>query len=314
MTYATLQGFGGGSDGLLLTIADGQERNFYEGADECPFVNDCLTACENDENADKRNYYVRRATYFVASMYSTIFKYNLEYLPSTFQVSLGNINIAPTVFIDTRRNHECLYIYYTNVKPGQSFTLDPHLITNVFPDCFGLLFNQASCIYLQADNLYSTSGKSSLYDPLLNACYPEADHPLEMKEVDTILNYPICGGWPYTNGCLVAPEYSIGYFKVPLTVLYEVLKETAVEENISDILVYPNPASSSFTFVAEGIYDSNNTEFTVEIRNLNGMMLSSSLHHSNEKISIADLPAGIYFVDIKTIENKVFHKQLIKIK
>lgn len=83
---------------------------------------------------------------------------------------------------------------------------------------------------MQAKQRYSTSGKSALYDSILNICYDTYDNPFEIKALTetgidsaiiTEANSPECGsGLSYPWSCLTAPAYTIGYFKVPIEPYY----------------------------------------------------------------------------------------------
>ena len=104
---------------------------------------------------------------------------------------------------------------------------------------FGLVYGE----YINASQLYSTSGRNTLYnwrdnswtiandtdgdglydlsedpdgvDERINICYE--DNPpvplIEINGISNFFNYPDCTGHFVTNGCIPVNPYSIGYVK-----------------------------------------------------------------------------------------------------
>lgn len=316
-TYATIQGFAGGVETDLLTRANALEKT-EQGVYECPYIDDCLADCLYDvdpKDPNKRNYYMRRTSYFVEDLYGTIFRNNLKYLPSTYFIT-GNINTAPTVFID--HNNEYLYIYFTNVKPvTQNYSLDPDLLVNLFlPTPTSVSFGSATLTYLSGGSqLYSTSGKTPLYADEINACYTDyGNHPTdEMQEIIyDEANVPSCIVTPTGNACLSAPPYTIGYFKISITP--EVRLNYFLESSNPKLNIYPNPAYDKLYITREssGLDYSENT-IDIKILNGQGNIILSESTNLGEAINIANLAAGFYIVEIKDSINNITHKNLIKI-
>lgn len=321
-TYATVQNYAGGASTDLISISDGIERDYYN-TNECPYRNDCAEPlnCIYDAKFDKRNYHIRRTTYFVTYLLSTINKNSLKYLPSTFTLAKGNVNIQPTVFIDP--NKEFVYVFFDNMKDTlQNIILDPDNLVSFFPGMAYVDLGVATITYLQGKQLYSTSGKGALYDKeFINACYATIDHPFEITPtteagldsvIRTMVNIPNCTGSGYVNGCLSAPAYSIGYFKIPLLPVKDPFR---ADNNDSEyeIAIYPNPTSTVFSvkqFNANSV--AANSELNITILNLAGQVAYTTRTLANKPIYVSNLAAGCYQVVIKDSNNNLFYKKLIK--
>ncbi|MFZ1824281.1 MAG: T9SS type A sorting domain-containing protein [Chitinophagales bacterium] len=321
-TYSTIQNYAGAVPTCLITIGDGIERNYYDKTD-CPYDEDCAEPlnCEFDDNWDKRNYHIRRTTYFVTYLFSEIYKQNLKYVPSNFYIGTSTPNVQPTVFIDPNKDY--IYLYYSNVKgANQNFILNPEYLINFFTDIAYVDLGEPTLTYLQAEQVYSTSGRSSLYDKvLINTCYDSYDHPFEIKadteaEIDGAIiedeaNDPECPGSGYAiNGCLTAPAYSIGYFKIPIYPIEDPFK-TANKINNYDLHIYPNPSATFFQVKSNNPATNSVVDLKITILNLDGKLKYSTNSILGEIINISDLSAGCYLVLIDDGINK-FYKKLIK--
>ena len=71
----------------------------------------------------------------------------------------------------------------------------------------------------------------------------------------------------------------------------------------NDVTIYPNPAKTIFTITVK-------ENATVQICNIQGILLASRILSSNESFSVHDLSAGLYFVTIKT-GNEITTKRLL---
>ncbi|MFY7815695.1 MAG: T9SS type A sorting domain-containing protein, partial [Chryseobacterium taeanense] len=75
----------------------------------------------------------------------------------------------------------------------------------------------------------------------------------------------------------------------------------------SQIKIYPNPASKK-VFI-EGIKDKNTI---VEIMNTEGRkVLKESKIENDKSINISGIPAGVYFINLNSGNQKVYSKKLI---
>jgi hypothetical protein len=321
-TYSTLQNYADGTTTDLISLSDGVERNYFD-ISGCPFADVCGDGCSYDTTFDVRNYYIRRTNYFVTYLFSEINKKSLKYLPSTYWLGHGNMNVAPTAFIDNDKDY--VYIYFTNVKStSQNYVVDPDNLLAFFPTADYVELGEATITYLQADQLYSTSGKSSLYnETLINTCYATYDHPFEITPttesgIDPAIvtndNEPECTGDGIpVNGCLSAPAYSVGYFKIPIYPMIELKMAGTI--NDYKVEIYPNPATSGFTFIP--ILQSKETiisDYRVVVYSMNGNILKQSTCKPEQQIDISNLPSGLYQVEIIDALENHFYKKLLKIE
>ena len=321
-TYATVQNYAGGTSTDLISTSDGIERDYYDRND-CPYDEDCSEPlnCLYDDNFDKRNYHIRRTTYFVTYLLSTINKENLKYLPSTFTLAKGNVNVQPTVFIDP--NKEFVYVFYSNMKDTmQNIILNPDNLVAFFPGMAYVDLGVAAITYMQGRQLYSNSGKGAIFDKyFINTCYATYDHPFEIAAttetgldsvIRTVTNVPNCSGAGYINGCLSAPPYSIGYFKIPIIPVEDPFR---ADNNAQDyeLVLYPNPTSTVFSVKQENVHTSaTNSILEITILSMDGQYIYNTHISANKSIQISNLAAGCYQVIIKDSNNNRFYKKLIK--
>lgn len=321
-TYSTIQGYAGGVWTDLLTLSDHQER-VEQGANVCPWEEtDCSlmpSDCDDENNHDtpefnSRNYWMRRTMYFTARLYSDIHRYGLKYLPCNFSYSGHNLNIEPTVFIDENVNPEYAYFYVTNTKASeQNYSVDPTLLRLLFtpvPDHVEL--GTPTYSYIDAKQLYSTSGNAKLYQTELNACYNTYDHPTD--ELQSITwNETITPGCPTgVDYCLTANPYSIGYFKVPIIPVYLRESEPTINLNSEVIDVYPNPTSDAFYFSTD--IEGNQSEYQVRVFNQQGLLVFETNSVPLNEININNLSAGCYVISIINGNGVRFNSQLVKLQ
>lgn len=314
--YTITQNFAGGTSIAMLSLSDSVERNYYE-KDSCPFQGDCFDTCDITNESDLRRYYVRRTPYFTAYLVSEIYKKNLRYLPANFQAGSNGRNVAPTVFINDEE--DTLYIYYSNLTDSyQDFVLDPENLPELFPGHAIADLYAATVTYMQAQQLYSTAGKNSLYDTEhINECYDTYPHPFEIKSeteagvypaIRTEANNPQCtDGSELINACLSGPPYSVGFFKVPFVTSPA---KVAVDDK-QELMIYPNPAYSEIYIKCAAAKEEN---IFIEIFDLQGVLQFSIHTAGGKKIPVSQLASGCYMVKITDSHKNITYKTLIKSK
>jgi hypothetical protein len=96
----------------------------------------------------------------------------------------------------------------------------------------------------------------------------------------------------------------------PLKFRKENEKETAVE---NEIFIFPNPATDVINVSMSQFTDGANT--TLFIKNMEGKILSQhKLSFAASQISIADLPTGMYYIQVEANGKSLEAKKFIKIK
>jgi hypothetical protein len=300
LQYATVQNYAGGSSIDLVSLAKTFELEYYN-LDICPYIPD--EACDDD--CEPRNYYIRRTTWFTTYLLSTIWKENLKYLRSTYLVPHSDEhNVAPTSFIDA--NKENLYVFYSNAKElAQEYQLASFNLAPLFPEAAYVGFGPATLTYLSADQAYSTSGRSELFNnDFVNACYNNNNTPFEIKAdgentvypaIQTIDNDPDCTGSYETNGCLTAPKYSFGYFKIPIITGESPLKQAENNPTDKNWQLYANPAGSSISISSNA---KDQSPFGFVITNALGTPLQQGMASPTQAIIIDQLAAGYYICSI----------------
>ena len=101
----------------------------------------------------------------------------------------------------------------------------------------------------------------------------------------TIQNVQVANGRPTVLNVLLAPENTSG-----------------IEQNISAVRVYPNPASDKL--YCTGIPE-NSMAYVI---NLSGIMVLSQKLYRDEYLNISKLPRGVYFLKIVSDKNTVLRK------
>jgi len=194
--------------------------------------------------------------------------------------------------------------------------------------------------YIFASQLYSTSGRNTLYnwrdggwtdangdglydlsedpdgvDDRINICYE--DNPLlpliEINGISNFINYPDCSGHIVTNGCITVEPYSIGYVKLSIVPVYP--PERTMDQNRnsnSSITIYPNPAGNYIT-LHDANLNTGTTSYTVEIRSSVAVTFISAHIENDGQLNISGLTLGIYFVTLTTPSGKIYNSSLIKI-
>ncbi|MFZ1634487.1 MAG: T9SS type A sorting domain-containing protein [Chitinophagales bacterium] len=300
-TYATLQNFVGGTNIALLNPSNEQDQV------SLGLLMDCSGPGWN-------NYFVPRTTYYEMLLLSDITANNLDYISSSTGMFLTNLNLPPTVFIDPEK--ENLYVYYTNVKKvEQNYIINSGSLLSLYPGAFGLGLEDVTIHSIDADQLYSTSGKNSLFD--LNTGYNSCGSYPNRFEITYInidgTNEPDCSGTVPPGGiCVTVEPTSVGYIKIPIHVLYPPAK---TGESFNDFYtIYPNPAYDAFTFKLKYQYTLQNPYFYIEVFNVTGKLCLQTTIEEGQSVNISELPAGVYTVSIKGENLEPISEPLIKIK
>jgi hypothetical protein len=86
------------------------------------------------------------------------------------------------------------------------------------------------------------------------------------------------------------------------------LYTTAINEETSGLLIYPNPANNILTIVSHTVGIEN-----INIYNLNGqLVLNKKLNNNHNTINVSSLEAGIYIIDILSENTSVKRKLVIE--
>lgn len=136
---------------------------------------------------------------------------------------------------------------------------------------------------------------------------PQTGNPPAQHE-----NIPICSGTGYVNGCLTAPVYSIGYFKIPLIPVEDPFRTNNNNTNY-EIFIYPNPTVREFHIkLVNSTSIAANEEMHVSIFSLDGRLVYATQTLTNMPIFVSGLAAGCYQVVIKDSSSNIFNKKLVK--
>ncbi len=107
-------------------------------------------------------------------------------------------------------------------------------------------------------------------------------------------------------GIETTPNYTDAYsFTINRTAITALEKLSEVTINV---LVYPNPANTNFT-----IETNSNTPSTIELFDLNGRLVFSTITEEKVTIDVTDLNEGVYSIAIKTLNN-VNNKKLVIVR
>ncbi len=306
-TYSTFHNYAGG--GTNATIGPARENELaFLGMDTIPYT------LNVDSNPDGRNYLMKRTTHFVYELISEISKKNLKYLQSNFGIYIASVNVQPTVFIDPEKQN--IYIYFSNGRDTtQQIVLNTSGTTGIYPGGVLTIVDTATIYCINALKPYSTSGqgKNTLYK--LNECYKtpyDIDFPIEITQVDTILNIPSCPGSGDPLKCFVVPAYSFGYIKVPIAAYYPPGRYAGTA--MYDVNMYPNPANSFITLQTKCLQTDCTFSETmlVEVSNALGEICLIMDIKNNGTINISGLPQGVYQILIKFDNGNTIVKQLVK--
>lgn len=295
-TVSTIQSFLGGSSIQLVTNSNEQDVLATGLAADC-------TA--------GFNYYVPRALYHSYNLLGSIHENDLNYLSTIKSMYETNLNLSPTVFITPSSptyTERTVYVYFTNVKGNdQTYIIKPGTLTNLSFSGYN-----AEMHLIDVDQLYSNSGKSSLYD--INRSYDECALPLPNNyfEIqgpeDTYIDYEVCPtNMPSDAMCATVPAYSLGYF------VFSFDPSARLGEIINKFQIFPNPASTNFVVTQTNIKENELSNLVVRIYTMYGNLVHQGRIDENESIPIANLPVGTFYVQIS--ENNYLESEiLIKMK
>ncbi len=111
----------------------------------------------------------------------------------------------------------------------------------------------------------------------------------------------VSGKGTYTYS-VIAKEYD--GMSEPVSVTVEVIELSVNEINANDVNVYPNPTTGV-------VYVDMDESFDAVIYNYQGQMVKR-LCGNNNQIDMSELSSGMYFVEIKTNDNTIVKKVLLK--
>ena len=153
LTRATVQNMLGGSKTMIMTNSSESDQDALDEA-----------ACGTTQESP---FFLRRATYFAAQLWRVINDNDLRYLKTETTMATLNDNVAPTVFIDDDPLDPKLFIIYSNVTDTyQDFYIHPGDVVEIFYETGyqAILDTDIDALILDADRLYSTAGRNTLFD------------------------------------------------------------------------------------------------------------------------------------------------------
>lgn len=317
-TYATFQNYAGVGEDLLSPAESPRELYNYLCKNYSPYN-------LGGGNPNKRDYYMKRTSYFVMSLLKEISAQNLKYVKTRYISGVSSLNPMPTMFIDPGNNY--LYMYYSNVKSTeQDYVINGEYLAGLFSPTPIISFGTATLHYVKGTQLYSCSGSNTLFDPLFNTgytnptptdrtCYdPEVTpaylYQIEIQNTAFSVNSPDCASTPSTiGGCITVPPYSVGYVKIPILKNYKIEAPKVSEE--SETILFPNPANLWFSFYTT-LNENQTSPAKVEVYSVTGNLILTQNEMENAVIDISDIPSGIYLVKIFKNDELLSVQRLIK--
>ncbi|HNE45137.1 MAG TPA: T9SS type A sorting domain-containing protein [Chitinophagales bacterium] len=301
--YAHLHNFAGASNSAMLSPAFDPELDSLN-KDTIPYT---ITT----DSAEGRNYYMKRASYFTMELLSEIPKNELKYLQSNFTISLTNINVQPTVFIDPGK--ENLYIYYTNVGANaQYYYVNLIGTSGIFlPDGHVQITDTATIFCVKARQPYSTGGKGKNTLYTINECYTDNDYSvnyeIEIDTIYTITNLPASGS-PFTT--IAVPPYSFGYFKIPITADYPPYEKAEMPK--PKFSIYPNPTDGSITVFVSELEEDKLIDLRIKIVAADGRICGQHACANGGQLNVSHLSSGIYLIFVELADGSILMDKLIK--
>lgn len=303
LTYATMQNYISGSSVGLMTKTDLADQRLLGE----------ITGC--DEASLIEPHQARRATYYGPRLWKKISEQHLEYMKSFVSMYEYNDNLAPTVFIHPTA--EEIYVYYTNVKPTtQRYAFDPGTMNLIYDevDDVDLGLYDVTGEILDADQLYSTAGRNSLFK--INLAYEECADEVYMEnrfELTGVDNYTFPTSCPpaFTaegGVCVAVPGYSMGYFKISFDLV------PRLGQVVDNFIVYPNPTSNSFYIQQRKNTADDLNEIFVKIYTSYGNLVESVIVKEGEPVNISGLPVGVYTLVLQTSNGSIENETLVKMK
>jgi len=117
--------------------------------------------------------------------------------------------------------------------------------------------------------------------------------------------------WPYTivegsgNALRFCSFHDLDFIPPSVDSINNVEEMKEIDDN--DLVLFPNPTSSEFTINFKNTSKIDGYELT--IRSVTGLMVHQSKNQA--RVSVQQLPVGVYFVNVTTEDGKLYRKQLI---
>ena len=313
-TRATTQNFISGSSIGLLGKSNFVDQILTGEVIETDVLPDGLC----DETNPAYIHQIRKPTYFAQMLWRVIIDNNLEYLKSTSALAVSNDNLPPTVFIN--ESAQDLYVFYSNVTgETHQYCFDPGTLSQIYctSGSVNLAAETVTGLILDADELYSTSGRSSLFEK--NSMYDVScsseiliPNRFEIDQLSVItpsMSCPTAFASALTGEvCVTVPPISMGYFKIGFTI------SCREGEMVNNFTIYPNPANNYFIIQPNTADVPTFEQLKVKIYNMFISLVSETSTSSGEKIDISNLPVGAYklLIDCDSFESE--SESLIKMK
>jgi hypothetical protein len=138
----------------------------------------------------------------------------------------------------------------------QTYTLtNIQNLSGLYPAGYTISINHpdAKAYVVQAQQLYSGSGKSMLFNDQFNTCYASADYTPEITDITVIDDASLvnldCSGTYSLSTCFKLPSLTYGYLEIPFDVSYTPSEERKPSINEHSLQVIPNPALESVQMV-----------------------------------------------------------------
>jgi len=139
-------------------------------------------------------------------------------------------------------------------------------------------------------SILNTDGEVEYFNDDYGPCAPQSELTFPTNEHDTL--YVVVQGWDDNLG-----DYSIAINDGDLVSLSNFKS--------SDIRIFPNPTSGSFTFV--GVYNIQ----MIHILGMNGKLVKSIPFYNGEEIDVSYLEKGIYLVQLESDGENISRKLII---
>ncbi len=307
LTRATLQNFLSGSGIALMTPSNKEDRAIL-GISTCGTFPDSPTGYDKDFT-----HYIRKINYYAPYYWKVISDKHLQYLQSTTTMYVNNDNIAPTVFIDVTAKK--LYVIFSNVKySSQVYGFDPEDLGDIYGPGYDVELEYGSIIghILDAEQLYSTYGNSSIFD--INNAYKPC--PAEIGIYGRMSSFTnvvlscntICPSVMETipgSVCVTVPAISMGYFEIPFNA-YPRLGEPK-----KSISIFPNPTSNKVTVYILNQENEFANEYQYKVIDKLGTTILKGEFTSGGDIQLSSFPNGLYTIVVYENGKLVDSKEIV---
>ncbi len=207
-----------------------------------------------------------------------------------------------------------MIVAYSNTRnTTQTYYLDPDEVTGFYPGYeVSLNENEIRIFSVDADQLYSTSGRSTLFDinTFYDACSTGYVNRYEITTTSIESNTGTCSGaWGVEDGvCVKVPANSCGYFIIDM----ETYAKLGMNTDIYSI--YPNPASNFFTLLYTDQEFNTGDDVKIDIYSIAGAFQKTSIINAGANVDISDLPVGVYLLNISQNGIEQENEILVKMK